>query len=444
MRSRFVKFLILAIISLNTLAVSSQVQAPKDAAPATASQRQLPLPTTIKKTVVFLTTSCVHDFSQDYVRLLSQQTFTRDQRSIITAQLDRIAGNLLSLPVAAKKLPDQEVAILRSSIAHDSAPMSDAEFSEKARHILSDLVAITAFTDLEISHFTDDEMRKVPSDDAMGTGFLIAVNDARIPLPKGETGTMGFTYLVTNRHVAEPGVDTGQTCKRLGATILLNHKPDAAHALDYGVTERIDKTLSWQYPIDDSVDLAAAAILLDSSKGDYEFIPDSILISDSDITEHRIVEGDPVLFAGLFIQSFNEVHTLEPIIRSGSLAMIPQGPMRTVLQGKPGHIFFTEAHAFHGNSGSPVFIDENKFNSTLGSNYKFLGVMSGEVYENADLTLSVTTTLAGSIGANSDVSIIVPATEVRKLLDQAIFKDAREASIKQILSLQLPPQNPKL
>jgi hypothetical protein len=70
--------------------------------------------------------------------------------------------------------------------------------------------------------------------------------------------------------------------------------------------------------------------------------------------------------------------------------------------------------------------------------------MSGEVYENADLTLSVTTTLAGSIGANSDVSIIVPATEVRKLLDQAIFKDAREASIKQILSLQLPPQNPKL
>src|ERR1700733_4904503 len=41
-----------------------------------------------------------------------------------------------------------------------------------------------------------------------GTGFLLSVADSRLP-----DGV--FTYLVTNRHVAQPGIEAGKPCNAL-------------------------------------------------------------------------------------------------------------------------------------------------------------------------------------------------------------------------------------
>ena len=150
-------------------------------------------------------------------------------------------------------------------------------------------------------------------------------------------------------------------------------------------------------------------------------------MTDDDFKKQLVIEGDPVLFSGLFIQSFRELNTLEPIVRSGSLAMIPEGLLKTTLNQKLGHLYYAEAHSFGGNSGSPMFVDTAKFNS-LGSNYKFLGVLSGTVHENADMTLNVTaTTMAGNVAANSDVSSIVPAEQLLEILDKPEFKKVRDA-----------------
>jgi hypothetical protein len=150
-----------------------------------------------------------------------------------------------------------------------------------------------------------------------------------------------------------------------------------------------------------------------------------------------------VLFSGLFIQSFSEVHRLEPIVRSGTLAMVPEGVLDTTLNRKPGHLYLAEAHAFGGNSGSPMFIDTNKFANIIGGpSYKFLGVISGEVLENADLTLNVTTSFAANIGANSDVSTVVPARELLKILNGKELQNERDAIIaKQSGSSQGTPKS---
>jgi hypothetical protein len=106
--------------------------------------------------------------------------------------------------------------------------------------------------------------------------------------------------------------------------------------------------------------------------------------------------------------------------------------METTLH-KPGRVYLTEDHAFAGNSGSPVFIDTGKYAGVIGSpSYKLLGVISGEVLETSDLTLHVTTTYTASVGANSDVSIVVPASEIRSILYSSSLQAERDAYLAQL------------
>ena len=73
-----------------------------------------------------------------------------------------------------------------------------------------------------------------------------------------------------------------------------------------------------------------------------------------------------------------------------------------------------------------MFVDTARFAGMLGSSYRFLGVICGEVYENADLTFTVTTSISGKVGANSDVSIVVPAWQILDILDLPEVKKERD------------------
>jgi hypothetical protein len=231
-----------------------------------------------------------------------------------------------------------------------------------------------------------EELAKLKHDPHSGTGFIVFVPDERAGKDQG------FNYLVTNRHVAEPGVEDGRPCRVVGYSFLLNHKggsdrePDHLQAVP--VVPGVPND-TWWFSDDDSVDLA--------------------------VTNFRASQtGDPVLFAGLFIQ-YGGSSKLEPIVRSGNIAMLPTDLINTTLK-KPGRIYLAEAHSFGGNSGSPMFVDVNKFKGSIGFDYRFFGVVAGEVYETNDLTLQTTGTYKGTLAANSNISIVVPAEEVRKIL----------------------------
>jgi hypothetical protein len=259
--------------------------------------------------------------------------------------------------------------------------------------------------------------RRVPGH---GTGFLIAVSDSR--LAKGQ----GFLYLVTNRHVAEAREDcVGLPIVETSVRVNLKNPENGKHWKDIPMSD----TLRWVYPDDDAVDLAVVPIVLDSQVYDFKSIPAEFLFDPDANSVNTIEVGDKVVFAGFF-QPFTGVDQIEPIVREGILAMMPDGPMVSTLC-KPTRVYLADAHAIPGNSGSPMFITPK---ITLGGAlvlngafpYMLLGVVSGFMFEDHDMTLRATTDWTGTFHANSGISTVVPARELRKLLDGPTLKGLRE------------------
>src|SRR5713101_4195900 len=129
---------------------------------------------------------------------------------------------------------------------------------------------------------------------AEGTCFFVFYADKR----GGEN--FGFVYLVTNRHVAKPGIQDGKNYPILWTHIRLNLRNS-----DQGSEESnlpIGGRVQWFFPADDSVDLAVMPILPDQSKYDYIWIPSSELATHEVVDSQRVAEGDNVLFTGYFYQ----------------------------------------------------------------------------------------------------------------------------------------------
>jgi hypothetical protein len=277
------------------------------------------------------------------------------------------------------------------------------------------------WTDEGIAKLNPEELARLRQIPYFGTGFIVTVPDERL----GKD--MNFKYLVTNRHVVQPGIENGRPCKVVNYSISANHVGTPAHPTPYLLSLAASPGVVWVFPDDSSVDLAASQFGLSNSEFDFMTITTKWFVTQEMIQKNEIVEGDPVIFTGLFIQ-YAGTTSLEPIVRSGTIAMLPQNLIQTTLH-KLGHVYLAEAHAFGGNSGSPMFVDVNKFKNALGINYMFLGVVTGEIQETEDLTLNVMTTYKGTVSANSNVSVIVPAFEVNNLLMSPVFQHFRDAYV---------------
>lgn len=284
------------------------------------------------------------------------------------------------------------------------------------------------WTDEEIAKLKPEEFAQLRQDSYFGTGFIAAVPDVRL----GKD--ISFLYLVTNRHVARPGVENGRPCKVVNYSFSLNHVGQGQASMPYLQSLVANPGGFWTFPDDESVDLAATAFTVAFNDFDFKSVSIDQFVSQEMINKGEVVEGDPVIFTGLFIQ-YSGVTRLEPVVRSGTIAMLPSDLVQTTLR-KLGHVYFAEAHAFGGNSGSPMFVDISKFKGGLGFDYRFLGVVTGEIKESADLTLEVSTTYAGTVAANSNVSVIVPAFEVKSLLLSAAFQRQRDAYVASLPTTQ--------
>jgi hypothetical protein len=291
---------------------------------------------------------------------------------------------------------------------------------------------MSSLTEEDVDRLTPAERSALPVDQIRGTGFIVIYNDTRIPVAAaGKAGDGGFQYLVTNRHVAQPGIENDKPCAAIVSSsllLLVNRKPDSTDHAPRSQLITIGNNVKWFVSTDASVDLAVLPFPLSQDIYDFIGIPLNIFTTQEMVDQKVVVEGDPIVFSGLFMQSFVQLHSLEPIVRSGTLAMVPNGQMETTLH-KLGRVYLAEVHTFGGNSGSPVFIDTSKFAGIIGLSYKLLGVISGYMYENSDLTLQVTTSLSGNLAANSDVSIVVPAVELKKLLDVPELQAARDSYV---------------
>lgn len=67
-----------------------------------------------------------------------------------------------------------------------------------------------------------------------------------------------------------------------------------------------------------------------------------------------------------------------------------------------------------------------------GYSYLLLGVVSGYYFEDADFKLTVATTLEGTAHANSGISMIVPAYELKALLDSPLCQAWRDSYVREV------------
>jgi trypsin-like peptidase len=401
-------------------------QPPSSPAPAPSAA----LSTQVKKTVVYLQADCLHDFSAEASSLGKEQLahMPLPQETSIVQRLVKVTSKMQAVKASMSKLSTEETAYLM----HPNPLTSDPEqLATEGAWRVSILLKMTALTESDVQAMTPDELDglSLSADQSLGTGFLVVVpNDPAKVIANPNSEITGFTYLVTNRHVVQPGIDIGQPCKvPLRTFLMANHKPDSTHPSIFAETIRVDQGIKWSYSTDDSVDLAVAPIGIAPDQYDYLRIPTTQFLTRDEMEKRVAVEGDPVFFSGLFVQFFDqEVQPLDPIVRSGTLAMVPEGLLPTTMQKRPGHVLLTDAHVFGGNSGSPVFVDTARFAGVIGSSFRFLGVVSGEVFEKTDLTFTVTTSISGSVGANSDVSMVVPAWQVLDILAQPDLKKTRD------------------
>jgi len=172
--------------------------------------------------------------------------------------------------------------------------------------------------------------------------------------------------------------------------------------------------------------LAVMPVIANEAKYDIQWVPESMFAMPDVIAAKGIAEGDPVLFAGFFYQ-YPGQKKIEPIVRQGILAMIPDEQLLTTLR-KPGDIYLVDAHVFGGNSGAPIFVNTNP--AGLGE-YKLLGVVSGYYFETEDMRLEIATTLNGKLDANSGISLVVPAKELKELLHSTGLQRIRDREVAQ-------------
>jgi len=257
-----------------------------------------------------------------------------------------------------------------------------------------------------------------------GTGFFVFYEEKRL----GEN--QGFFYLVTNRHMAEPR-SNGQPARVVRASVRLNTKNEVEGVQSAEVTLPLGPNFHWYFPEDDAVDLAVIPVLPDPRVLDVVPFPVSMFATKDVVKEMRIAEGDSVLFAGFFYQLPGQ-KKIEPIVRQGILAMMPDENLTTTL-GKPGHLYLADVHVFGGNSGSPLFVNIGGMRgntiTAVGFPFRLLGVVSGYFYEAQDFSFQVATTLSGKANANSGISMIVPADELKLLLDLPELQAGRDAAV---------------
>lgn len=181
--------------------------------------------------------------------------------------------------------------------------------------------------------------------DVRGTGFFVFYPDTRL----GKEA--GFVYLVTNRHVALCWNDSGHAMQVERISIRLNRrKADGENFSQEGFLNE-HGNVPWVVPQDDSVDLAAFPCLPDEAKYDYKLIPVSIFATSDVLSQRKVTEGEPVFFAGFFHQ-FPGTKRMQPIVRQGIVAMMPDEKFPFV--GQPEKLYLADVHVFGGNSGAPA------------------------------------------------------------------------------------------
>lgn len=197
----------------------------------------------------------------------------------------------------------------------------------------------------------------------------------------------------------------------------------------------------WEHP-DVGVDIAL--IRTPHFQGTkYEALPIDFIASKKTISDEDIKPTDRILFPGL-LQNFFGKHTNYPVVKDGSIALIPteKVPLRVVhgnnVISTEQEVILINAISVPGFSGSPVFlapvIRTKNNNIMLGSAKPLLlGIMSGFFpSEPRDTIKYEPTDTKFLFQENSGIAIVFPSWRILEIMEQDFYKRRMEVIYKQI------------
>jgi hypothetical protein len=234
----------------------------------------------------------------------------------------------------------------------------------------------------------------------------------------------------------ESGVPTKHTIVEMKAMVNLK-QPQNGTRVHEVLLPPSDTQRHWLFPTDSAIDLAVIPIKLSE---DYDLVElNQGFFFTADIWQkYQIVPGDKVLTCGYFLH-YSGAHQFQPILREGSLAMVPDDAMSVPIGGT-AKVYLADLHIIPGNSGSPLFLAPAWSMGGMVSDgkggvpYGLIGVVSGYMWEDDKLTLRTATDYEATIHANSGIAMIVPVDQLKDLLYRPEFVQERDAAVSSILN----------
>jgi hypothetical protein len=209
-----------------------------------------------------------------------------------------------------------------------------------------------------------------------------------------------------------------------------------------------------------SVDVAVMPFEFDDSM-DIKPIPKSMFLTDSGIDEYYLGQGDEVTITGLFTLLSGDQKNI-PIVRRGSVAMLPEDKIRKVNMGggKSADIegYLIEVRSVGGLSGSPIFVqspigynmnvhgrsgERRDIRAQLLGDYSLLGLAHGhwEIPPEAKGKVVFPTAKKGEDSINLGIAIVVPAKKILEVLDHpelAAKRKQREDELYEAMGTSTP------
>ena len=200
-------------------------------------------------------------------------------------------------------------------------------------------------------------------------------------------------------------------------------------SVELPVTDDAGHLLWFQDPNNQASDVVAFPFAPDEKVFDAVGISISLFADEELIKNEKVIEGDALYFVGLMPQYYGDRKNY-PLLRKGSLALLTDEAIDTP-SGKQ-HVYLADMPSWPGNSGSPVLLNlggQREGGLMAGFRLYFLGVLLA-YYSNMRTGQTVdTATITGGDPSNIGISLVLPATTLRHVLDSELAKKQRDSQI---------------